>query len=231
MEERLYFTDDDLRKAVQEFAEKYFYDFPLIIHDIYFGKKSTSWLGQTVPLKGVPSKDIVVQNMEEVNDKSKIVDSDIEINGYFKELNVTETILHEMCHAVNFSMGDWNANHGKLFKDIAKVIAERSGYDIHTTSADDYLNSVLTSIELSKKVRKNNDEVLTWRKTIKSWYDKYEDLYVKTIDELNDIKSGLGDIIDDLMKNGDVTDKNSLNKYADKIDDLLGMKIWRLWNF
>ena len=63
MEERLYFTDDDLRKAVQEFAEKYFYDFPLIIHDIYFGKKSTSWLGQTVPLKGVPSKDIVVQNV------------------------------------------------------------------------------------------------------------------------------------------------------------------------
>ena len=73
--------------------------------------------------------------------------------------------------------------------------------------------------------------VLGLRKTIKSWYEKYEDLYVKVIDELNDIKHGLGDIIDDLMKNGDVTDNDSLNEYADKIDDLLGMKIWRLWNF
>lgn len=230
MEERLYFTDEDLRNAVQEFAEKYFYDFPLIIHDAYFGKKSTSWLGECVPLKGVPSKDLVIQNMEQVSDKSKIVDSEIEINGYFKELNVTETILHEMCHAVNFSMGDSNANHGKLFKDVAKVIAERSGYDIHTTSADDYLNSVLSSIDYLKKVRKSNDMVLSLRKTIKSWYEKYEDVYVKVIDELNDIKNGLGDIVNDLIQNGDVEDKDSLNEYADKIDDLLSKCIWRTWN-
>ena len=91
-------------------------------------------------------------------------------------------------------------------------------------------NSVLSSIDYLKKVRKSNDLVLGLRKTLKSWYEKYEDIYVKVIDELNDIKSGLGDIVDDLMKNGDVTNKNSLNKYADKIDNLLGMKIWRLWD-
>lgn len=231
MEERLYFTDDDLKNAVKEFTEKYFYDFPLIIHDVYFGKNSTSWLGQCVPLRGIPTKDVVLQNIDKIDNKSEIIDSDIEVNGYLKELDVTETLLHEMCHAVNFTMGDYSAKHGKLFKDVAKIISDRSGYDIHTTSGDEHLNSVLSSIEYLKKVRKNNDEVLSLRKTIKSWYDKYEDIYVKVIDELNDIKKGLGDIVDDLIKNGNVEDKDSLNEYADKVEDLLGTKIWRLWNW
>lgn len=230
MEDRLYFNDKDLRNAVMEFAEKYFYDFPLLIHDVYFGRKVLTTLGYTVPLKGIQPNDIVNQNLDEIDDKSKIIESDIEINGYFEGLNITETLLHEMCHSVNFTMGDYNANHGKLFKDVAEVISKRSGYNIHTTSSDDYLNAVLSSIEFIKKCKKEMESIVFRRKTLKNFI-KYEDIYVKVIDELNDMYKGLGDVLADFVENGDVDDKEELDKCADKVDEILPKTQLRWWGF
>ncbi len=230
MEDRLYFNNKDLRNAVMEFAEKYFYDFPLLIHDVYFGRKVLTTLGYTIPLKGVQPNDIVNQNLDEIDDKSKIIESDIEINGYFEGLNITETLLHEMCHSVNFTMGDYNANHGKLFKDVAEVISKRSGYNIHTTSSDDYLNSVLSSIEFIKKCKKDMESIVFRRKTLKNFI-KYEDIYVKVIDELNDMYKGLGDVLADFVENGDVDDKKELDKCADKVDEILPKTQLRWWAF
>ena len=230
MEDRLYFNDKDLRNAVIEFAEKYFYDFPLLIHDVYFGRKVLTTLGYTVPLKGVQPNDIVNQNLDEIDDKSKIIESDIEINGYFEGLNITETLLHEMCHSVNFTMGDYNVNHGKLFKDVAEVISKRSGYNIHTTSGDDYLNAVLSSIEFIKKCKKEMESIVFRRKILKNFI-KYEDIYVKVIDELNDMYKGLGDVLADFVENGDVDDKEELDKCADKVDEILPKIQLRWWAF
>lgn len=230
MEDRLYFNDKDLRNAVMEFAEKYFYDFPLLIHDVYFGRKVLTTLGYTVPLKGIQPNDIVNQNLDEIDDKSKIIESDIEINGYFEGLNITETLLHEMCHSVNFTMGDYNANHGKLFKDVAEVISKRSGYNIHTTSSDDYLNKVLSCEEKLKKFKKDPTSIVFARKVIKE-YLKYEDIYAKFIDELNNMYKGVGDIMADLIENGDVDDVDQLNKCADEIDKIIPKGQLRWWNF
>lgn len=230
MEDRLYFNDKDLRNAVMEFAEKYFYDFPLLIHDVYFGRKVLTTLGYTIPLKGVQPNDIVNQNLDEIDDKSKIIESDIEINGYFEGLNITETLLHEMCHSVNFTMGDYNANHGKLFKDVAEVISKRSGYNIHTTSSDDYLNMVLSSIDFMKKFKKEPESIVFRRKILKSFME-YEDIYVKVIDELNDMYKGLGDALADFVENGDVDDKEELDKCADKVDEILPKTQLRWWAF
>lgn len=38
MEDKLYFNNQDLNDDMVEFADKYFYDFPLIIHNVYFGR-------------------------------------------------------------------------------------------------------------------------------------------------------------------------------------------------
>lgn len=231
MKDILYFNDNDLKKYVQEFAEEYFYDFPLIIHDVYFGRKVLSTLGYCIPLNKSYSDYLVNQNLDEVENKSKITESDIEINGYFKELNVTETLLHEMCHSVNFSMGDNDANHGKLWKDVAKVISQRSGYDLATSGTDEYLNFVLSQIQTIKKLKKEPNYIVSYRKIIKN-YQKYEDLFVKTIDELNDICNGVGDIMQDLiLNNSDLNDKEILNQYADLVDKLISKKQIRWWNF
>lgn len=232
MGEYLCFNDNDLIKRVQYFAKEYFYDFPLLIHDIYFGKKSSAHLGLCRPLNGVLNKNIVSQNLDNVENSSEMIDSDIEINGYFVGLCVDETILHEMCHSYNFTMGDYNANHGKLFKEIAEVISKRTKYNIHTTSSDDYLNTLLSCEEYLKKIKKDKSYIMSLRKTMKLWYDNYEDLYVRVIDEINDMYEGVGDALADLYENGNVENKDDLNKCADKIDDILGKNtLWRTWNW
>jgi Sec7-like guanine-nucleotide exchange factor len=127
-------------------------------------------------------------------------------------------------------MGDYNANHGKLFKDVAEVISKRSGYNIHTTSSDDYLNAVLSSIEFIKKCKKDMESIVFRRKTLKNFI-KYEDIYVKVIDELNDMYKGLGDVLADFVENGDVDDKEELDKCADKVDEILPKTQLRWWAF
>lgn len=231
MKDILYFNNDDLKKHVQEFAEEYFYDFPLIVHDVYFGRKVLTTLGWCIPQYKVYSNYLVNQNLDKVSNKSKIIESDIEINGYFKELNVTETLLHELCHCVNFSMGDSNANHGKLWKDVAQVISQRSGYDIARCGTDEYLTLVLSQIQNMKKFKKEPMYIVAYRKVIKS-YQKYDDLFAKTIDELNDICDGVGDIMQDLiLNNSDLENKETLNHYADLIDKLMSKRQLRWWNF
>ena len=230
MEDFLCFDDKDLAKRVQELADEYFYDFPLIVHDVYFGKKSNSIMGQAIPLDGIPSQNIAEMNLKEVEGNPKSVACDIEINGHFKGLNVDETLLHEMVHCVNFTEGDWDAKHGKKFKEVAEVIGKRSGHDFSSTSGDDYLNTLLSSINLLKKIKKEPSNMVFSRKVLKS-YMKFEDIYAKTIDELNSIYEGCGDLMADLVENGDVDSEKDLNECADEMDKILPKPQLRWWNF
>ena len=116
------------------------------------------------------------------------------------------------------------------FKEVAEVIGKRSGHDFSSTSGDDYLNTFLSSITLLKKLKKEPSNMVFSRKVLKS-YMKFEDIYAKTIDELNSTYEGCGDLMADLVENGDVDSEKDLNECADEMDKILPKPQLRWWNF
>lgn len=139
-DEWIAYNNSDLKKLTEKAIQEYFYDFPINIESVQFlpngGKGNTlgmcSWGGKKANF-------VLNQNM--IKDSTICY---IKLLPQLKGFDCKETLLHEMCHAVDTSLHGWKGSendmetngHGKGFMEIADVINHRADINIGQYSAD-----------------------------------------------------------------------------------------------